>query len=230
MKRMPHESRFYKPKREVRHSYDLLSGWYDFIAGDSEQTFVNRGLHKLNVVKGESVLEIGCGTGKAITEIAFNGGIYGLDISYGMLKVAQKRTHRGAVLPVFLGQADACFLPFKDNSFDAVFMTFVLELFEFVDIQAVMEECGRVLKPWGRICIVSLSTDKSEYLPQKIYQWFHLRFPRLVDCRPISVQPFLSDAGFTMINSSRYWMWGLPVDICLAYKPVEENYGNRDNA
>src|SRR5512141_1734901 len=88
-------SRVTRTRRQAICAYDRLSRWYGWLAAGSEQPLAQVGLRKLGVRPGETVLEIGCGTGQALlalAEMAGNTGkAYGLDISPGMISVAAKR-------------------------------------------------------------------------------------------------------------------------------------------
>ena len=112
---------------------------------------------------------------------------------------------------------DAIQLPFRDESFDGIFMSFVLELFDTPEIPQVLAECHRVLPAkGGRICIVSLTKTGQSTWMRRLYEWGHRNFPKLLDCRPIFVQQVLEQIGYQIIETSRMLIWGLPVEIILA--------------
>jgi len=190
-----------------------MSRWYDLFTS-SEKRFTDIGMQMLDVKPGESILEIGCGTGHALTEFANKGAnIIAIDISEKMLALARRKVQAANV---GVCQADGLFMPVSDASFDSIFLSFTLELFDTPDMPNVMKECHRVLKPLGRIGIVSLA--KQDTSAVRIYEWFHRRMPNLVDCRPIYLQPVLKEAGFQVQESTIKTMWGLPVEIVIAHK------------
>jgi ubiquinone/menaquinone biosynthesis C-methylase UbiE len=121
-----------------------------------------------------------------------------------------------------LEQGDAASLPFDADSFDAIFISFTLELFDTPEIPVVLAECRRALKSDGRICVVAMTRDAHETIPLRIYEWFHQHLPAYVDCRPIYVQSALAAASFQIRDVTRKQMWGLPVDICLAQKLIAQ--------
>jgi ubiquinone/menaquinone biosynthesis C-methylase UbiE len=210
-----------RSKTSARDFYNHISGFYDLLAASSEWRFTNIGLQKLAVGRGESVLEIGFGTGQALVALARAvgdaGHVYGLDISEGMYRVASHRIEKsGLSNKVELTLGDAVNLPYQDASFDAAFTSFTLELFDNPEIPLVLAECRRVLKPDGRICVVALSKDKKLGLAGKLYEYLHTRFPRYLDCRPIPVVSILSQEGFRVLEAEQHAMWGLPVGIALA--------------
>jgi len=212
-------TRVARSKDDARNTYDRLSKWYDLLAGGSERKFTEVGLRKLDVKEGEKVLEIGFGTGHSLLALAqrvgMTGKVYGVDLSEGMLQVASNRlSTNGMSNRVELHCGDATRLPFSDHFFDAVFMSFVLELFDTPELPLVMRECQRVLNRTGRIGIVALS--KKEWSAVRLYEWFHMRFPAYVDCRPIFARQSVEAAGFRVADATEMRMWGLPVDIIIA--------------
>jgi ubiquinone/menaquinone biosynthesis C-methylase UbiE len=220
----PEISRVTRSKAQARTTYDRLSHWYDWLAASSERPLAEIGLQHLNPRAGETVLEIGCGTGHAMLVIASvvgaSGTVHGVDLSHGMLSIAMRKILLAKPSArVALEQGDGIHLPFAIKSFNAVFLSFALELFDTPEIPLVLSECRRALKPGGRICVVSMSRGSRETIPLKIYEWFHQRIPAYVDCRPIYVQPMLTQAGFQIQEVTRKQMWGLPVEICIAQSP-----------
>lgn len=210
-----------RTKEQAKQNYDRLSKFYDVLAGSSEKPYVEQGLNKLALMPGEVVLEIGFGTGDAVLAMADSvgdrGKVFGIDISEGMFLVTQQRVEKANLTErVVLKLGDASNLPFESDFFDAVFISFTLELFDTPDIDTVLQECKRVLKGDGRICVVALTQKENPGLAIDLYEWAHEHFPVLVDCRPIYTSEALLEAGFQVVSASEQTMWGLPVDIILA--------------
>jgi len=204
----------------TRNNYDRLSRWYDWFAS-SEKHFTEIGLRMLKIQPGEKVLEIGFGAGQGLVALAHSAGetgkVYGIDLSEGMFRVAQARIARaGLSSRVELHLGDAANLPFEDDFFDAIFISFTLELFDTPEIPLVLGECKRVLREDGRLGVVAL--EKKDCRAVKIYEWFHARMPALVDCRPIHARKTIEAAGFELAEASEEAMWGLPVEIVIARK------------
>jgi demethylmenaquinone methyltransferase/2-methoxy-6-polyprenyl-1,4-benzoquinol methylase len=193
-----------------------LSRIYDWLAA-SEKKFINQGLDLLNPLEGDKILEIGFGTGFAQENIirAVGAGLSaGLDLSIGMGIVAKRNLSRaGLAEQMILVLSDTLPIPFPRRSFDGIFSSFTLELFDSPEIPEVLKECRRVLKVGGRLVIVSLSKDDPLPLMGRIYEKFHINYPRLLDCRPIPAKELLEKAGFEIRDAIKTNMWGLPVII-----------------
>jgi len=203
-------------------SYDKLSKWYDMISGSNEKKLQNEGLRMLNAKDGEQILEIGFGTGHCVVSMArsigTSGRIYGIDISKGMFDITSAKVAKAGLSDrVVLKREDAAVLSFDPGYFDAVFMSFTLELFSAAQIPAILRECKRVLRVDGRICVVAMMRRKEKAgIISKLYEWAHRQFPEYVDCRPIFVRQELQNAGFAICESKQMSVWSLPVEIVLA--------------
>jgi demethylmenaquinone methyltransferase/2-methoxy-6-polyprenyl-1,4-benzoquinol methylase len=218
-------SRVNRSKEAARASYNRLSRWYDLIAGSTEKKYRDWGLEKLSARPGERILEIGFGTGHCLVALARavgpTGRVIGLDISDGMLVIARERLQKeGLSDRADLHLGDAANLDFIEaDSLDGIFMSFTLELFDNPEIPRVLEECHRVLKPAGRLAVVSMAKTNPPGMAVRMYEWFHEHMPDYADCRPIFVRRVLEQSEFLIQNICVSSMWGLPVEIILGKKP-----------
>ena len=220
-------SRVYRTQEEAKKLYDRISRFYDLFAFP-EGKYRDRVLELLSIKTGETVLEIGFGTGDALVKMAElvgeEGKVYGVDISSGMMEVSKRRLRKAGLLDrVELYCGDASKLPYEDNKFDAVFMSFTLELFDTPEIPKVLGEVKRVLKSGGRFGVVSMS--KGEGLVVGLYEWLHERFPRYLDCRPIYLSEVVKVAGFVVVHEEKGRIFGLPVETVIALKPGRKDRG-----
>lgn len=220
--RMQDVARVKRTKSEAKASYDKMARYYNYFGGQFERRFREAGLKLLDVRPGESVLEIGYGTGEALAEIASatgTGHVCGIDISDGMREQAEKCLQaKGVSATVSLATGDAASLPYQADSFDAIFMSFTLELFDTPEIPQVLAECKRVAKPAGRIVVVAMALADHPKAMSRLYVWSHRHFPNYVDCRPIPAAEMIAEAGFDLEGEERLSMWHLPVDVVLAKK------------
>ena len=100
------------------------------------------------VTAGQTVLDVGCGTGivarTAADLVAPAGSVTGLDLNEAMLTVARR------VRPdVAWRQGDACALPFDEQTFDVVLSQMALMFVP--DRTAALGEMGRVVKQGGAV-------------------------------------------------------------------------------
>jgi demethylmenaquinone methyltransferase/2-methoxy-6-polyprenyl-1,4-benzoquinol methylase len=210
--------------RAARRFYDRISRAYDFIADASEHAVRDCGIRMLRLSSGESVLEVGSGTGHGLVAIASligsRGRVYGIDVSAGMISVAADRVASTPFVNVRFVQADARALSFRTDAFDAVFFSFTLELLGDA-IPSALREARRVLRPTGRIGVVSLADSPESGPVTNLYQWMHRHFPRVVDCTPIDVSTALGDVGFDVERVFATTMWTLPVTAVVGRIPPQ---------
>jgi SAM-dependent methyltransferase len=110
-------------------------------------------LAMLSISPRDRVLDVACGPGNFTRDFglaARDGLVVGLDASATMLEVAVRDTEPGSIAYV---RGDACTLPFRDGSFDAVCCFAALYLIE--DPDRALGEIVRVLAPGGRLALMS---------------------------------------------------------------------------
>jgi ubiquinone/menaquinone biosynthesis C-methylase UbiE len=154
----------------------------------------------LAVQPGEHILDVGCGPGFYVAELADRvggqGSVVGVDISAEMLVLARRRCE--ALTNVSWQEAAATSLPLDSRSFDAAISVQVLEFVK--DVDAALAELRRVLRPHGRVVIwdvdwssLSWYSDHPERMVHVLRVWGgHLSHPSL----PQTLGARLRAAGF----------------------------------
>jgi demethylmenaquinone methyltransferase/2-methoxy-6-polyprenyl-1,4-benzoquinol methylase len=124
---------------------------------------------------GERILDVAAGTGTSSAALQKNGArVVAVDFSPGMVAEG-RRKHKN----IEFIQADAEKLPFGDNEFDAVAISFGLR--NIANPKAALSEMYRVLKPGGRLVICEFSKPPVAIL--RAGYWTYLRYvmPLIVD-------------------------------------------------
>lgn len=115
-------------------------------------------LRRSGVLPGMRVLEVGPGGGYlsegALPQLGARGRLVCLDLQIEMLRQVRRRLGASAAGWV---QASGSALPFRNASFDLVFLVGVLG--EIPDKRAAMAECARVLRPGGVLAVTEAFPD-----------------------------------------------------------------------
>lgn len=106
---------------------------------------------ELALPEGSSILEAGCGTGQTLSHLSNHHDTVGLDISRAALNIARINCKNPVLASIFE-------IPFKDDIFDLVYNSGVIEHFRDPDNVAAIAEMARVTKPSGRIIIIVPNT------------------------------------------------------------------------
>src|SRR5260370_40184542 len=125
-----------------------------------ERAYRQKALDLASLKTGDSVLDIGCGTGTlaiaARQRVGPSGRVYGVDASPEMLARAGRKANKAGAEVVFKnGIAEG--LPFPDGEFDAVLSTVMLHHLGRKARQQCAHEVRRVLKPGGRVLAVDFA-------------------------------------------------------------------------
>jgi len=122
--------------------------------------FITRGrlLEALDPRSGETVLEVGPGTGYyTLTVAPAVDRLHIFDLQPEMLDHTMRRAGEAGVVNVEPRQGDARSLPYADGVFDAAYLVTVLG--EIPDQEAALRELRRVVKPGGRVVVGELFGD-----------------------------------------------------------------------
>ncbi|MEH0147561.1 demethylmenaquinone methyltransferase [Corynebacterium sp. Q4381] len=147
---------------DVGEKYDITNTVLSFGLDRKWRTRTRR---RLDLKPGERVLDLAAGTAVSTVELAKSGAwVVACDFSQGMLAAGRERN-----VPKVAG--DAMHLPFADNTFDAVTISYGLR--NVHDFEAGLREMARVTKPGGRLAVNEFSTPVipgfrtvyKEYLP-----------------------------------------------------------------
>ncbi|MDO5701337.1 MAG: demethylmenaquinone methyltransferase [Bowdeniella nasicola] len=149
----PHDvaSMFDAVARRYDLTNDLMSGFQDRIWRVATRTAVG-------AKPGDRVLDLAAGTGTSTEEWADAGiDVVACDFSIGMLAVGKRRRPDMTFIA-----GDAMNLPFADDTFDAVTISYGLR--NLHDTSAGLREMYRVTKPGGRIVVCEFSTPPAPAL------------------------------------------------------------------
>ncbi len=124
---------------------------------------------KLFKKKGiKRILDLGCGSGRHTVYLAKNGfDVYGFDIAPVGINLAKKWLKQEKLKAKFRIGSVFGKLPYKDNFFDALISTQVINHAEISDIRKLIKEMERVLKPKGLIFITVMQKTGLKEWKQK---------------------------------------------------------------
>lgn len=146
----------------------------------------------LRLKPGEHVLDLAAGTAVSTVELARSGAwCVAADFSVGMLAAG-----RGRQVPKVA--ADATRLPFGDNMFDAVTISFGLR--NIADRETALREMARVTRPGGRLVVCEFATPTNALFATVYKEYLMQALPRVA--RAVSSNP---EAYVYLAESIRAW-------------------------
>ena len=159
----PYNDKDRTKKEQVEQMFDTISGNYDglnrVISLGIDQKWRRKVVRLIAKKTPKTILDIATGTGDLAVQFAKKttaSNIIGLDLSEGMLSVARKKIEQSSFaerLQFVKGDSEA--LPFDDNAFDAITVSFGVRNFE--TLEKGLTEIHRVLSPKGTFVILETS-------------------------------------------------------------------------
>lgn len=181
-----------KMPKDVAKMFDAVGEKYDItntvLSFGQDRVWRRRTRERLDLKPGELVLDLAAGTAVSTEELAKSGAwCVACDFSQGMLAAGKHRD-----VPKVCG--DGMKLPFADNTFDAVTISYGLR--NIHDFRAGLAEMARVTKPGGRLTVAEFSTPTVPVF-KTVYKEYLMRLlppvARLVSSNPDSYE-YLADS------------------------------------
>ena len=172
------------PKREqVETMFNHIAPTYDrlnhTLSLGIDRRWRSKAVDALKPFAPSSILDIATGTGDfaiLTTRRIDPDRIIGVDISEGMMEIAQEKVKKEGLDNVIYFMKDDCTaLSFDDNNFDAVTVAYGARNFE--DLEAGLREMHRVLKPGGHLMLVELTTPPRFPMKQLFSFYAHTVMP-----------------------------------------------------
>ncbi|GAC1655423.1 MAG: class I SAM-dependent methyltransferase [Herpetosiphon sp.] len=170
-----------------------------------------------------AVFEFGCGTGRLAAELLgqhlpAHATYFGVDLNSTMARLARARLGPWGDRAVVAQTGGIPQLPASAGTIDRFVSAYVLDLLSTGDIEALLAEARRLLRPAGKLCLVSLTPGRT--LPTRLVSWgwsqiYVCNPARLGGCRPIVLRDFLHD-GWVLQHAAVIARVGISSEVIVA--------------
>jgi len=200
---MLNRSKYLNPKKKkIKFMFNEISKFYDIMnfimTLGVDKLWRKKIVKKLDNIKNGKILDIATGTGELAIEIKkkCSNKIYGIDISEKMIEIANKKIRKLGFNNIKLYVGDSQKMPFQNNFFDAVTISFGVRNFE--NLNKCLLEIKRVLKKNGKLNILETSVPKSKFLKfiYKIYFKLIISISFLISKKTYAYKYLYNSASF----------------------------------
>ncbi len=193
----------------IKHIFSTVAPQIDLLSSGFSLGFDHvwrmKAISLSGIREGERVLDVCTGTGELAVllsdKVGRTGTVTGADFCEEMLNRARVKTRKRKNLSYIV--SDAKNLPFPDNSFDAVTVSFGMR--NIPDTTYALREIKRVLRPGGRFICLELTRPQAPWF-RALYEWYVFR-----------VMPFIAEI---VVKTAAPYLY-LPRSIKAFYPPDE---------
>ena len=191
----------------VARVYEKLASVYDLVFGPTLHPGRIEAIDKMKIQPGDSVLEVGVGTGINLSMYPASCEITGIDLSAPMLDKAHERILNKGLRNCRVMEMDAAQMAFPDESFDIVYAPYLISVVP--DPVKVVTEMRRVCRRGGRIVILNhfksdnpiLSRIETAISPLTV----HIGFKADLDLHGFLTQAKLTPISIDKVNIPKMW-------------------------
>lgn len=186
---------------QTQNNFSKVVWFYDYWGKLTERKTLSKAITIAKLNNNNKVLDIGIGTGQLfekVLKINKNGFNAGVDLSFSMLTRAKEKLSTNFT-NYTLCNGNAFKLPYKNESFDYIFSSYVFDLLPENDFITVFSEFKRVMKTGGTGIVITMTMGEKWY--NKLWYLLSKYFPSiLTNCRPVDLTKYLEFSGMKIIE------------------------------
>ena len=208
------------PQQKIGELYDRMAWFYDVWAHFTERKAQNIAIELAKIEDGMTILDVAVGTGMLFNQVLKknpNGNNIGIDISKGMLTKAKLKLSKQPSQNYSLEIGTAFDIKMDEHFCDILFNNYMFDLIPFSEMEAIVDEFYRVLKPSGKLVLVNMT--KAEEFGVGIYEQIYKLSPSFMGgCRGVRQSNTLTKNGFNVVTREYVLQILFPSEIILATK------------
>ena len=199
---------------QIQKNFSKVAWFYDHWGKLTERKAITEAISISGISDDQTVIDIGVGTGQIferILKVNRNGFNFAIDLSPKMIAKAKEKLNPIPGMHL-LAIGNAFHLPYKNQSFDFVFSSYVLDLLPENSFEKILSEFKRVLKKKGIGIVITMSMGKKWY--NKIWFLAAKYFPSLLtNCRPVKLSKYIIAVGFRILKQEMISQSTFPSEI-----------------